>query len=157
MDAEKIQQALGGMKTELELIDSTIERKKNRKAELKEFVREDQEINKQIGVLKKRKRELRARFESILDFFKEVGGETPSSILGPLFGQSEEQPLAVEFIGYQELSDRGRYEAMFTLHYSDDRHTSLLKRTLEKRGISVPAHPSFEEWAAQRKQSHECS
>jgi hypothetical protein len=151
MDIQGIQSAIASMKTHLELVESTIEQKKNRKAELKQFVREDKEINGRIGELKKERRELKAKLDHILDFFKSVNdGKSPDAILGPLFAErttEEEQPALVEFIGYQDLGLGRGHEAMFTVHYDMDRQTSLLKRTLERKGIPIPQHPSFDEWS----------
>lgn len=87
-----IEAGLQSLKTTLDLLDSNIDRKKKRKAELRTLVAEDTRLNKEIGILKKQRREAKAHLDFLIDFFKQInGGSFPDGIY-PLFAQGNTTP-----------------------------------------------------------------
>jgi hypothetical protein len=125
------------LKTTLDLLASTIEAKKKRKAELKDFVAEDARLNKEIGSLKKEHRIVKARLDWLIGYFREANsGQFPDSIY-PLFALDTVR--SVRFIGYQELQNHERM-AMYEVDYGSYQ-TTLLEKTLQQRGIPYPPPP----------------
>lgn len=151
MNTQQIESGLAEMKTHLELLDSTIEAKKKRKSELKQFVTEDAALNHEIGRLKKDRNAVHSKVTWLAEFFKTInGGVLPNALNGPLFQQKDDkQPASVEFIGYQEVAG-GEHKAMFNVVF-ETYQTTLVDSTLVKRGIAVPAHPSLRQWQKSRK------
>lgn len=66
---------------------------------------------------------------------------------------TESKKVTATFVGYQALAKNGVYVAMYEVAglegYSSP--TTLLEPTLRKKGIAIPAHPTYEHWKQQRK------
>jgi hypothetical protein len=156
---EALEVILGEMNTTLQLLDTNIERKKQRNAELKPMLDEAKKINVEIGKLKRERREVKSHLDYLIARFKDANGGAFPDGMYPLFREGNRQQSATgtdgclhaEFIGYQQLSD-GTYQAMFEVDGLDgySSPTSLLAPTLRKKGIAIPDHPTFAQWKARQ-------